>query len=173
MKYPNKPSSEEYPPYYKGYVGLVPEGNILELLQDQFNRFNQYLESLNEGDWAFKYAPDKWTIAQVVNHIIDTEQIFAYRALCISRKEEKELPGFDQDVYVQNSHIEKVEKAKIISLFRACRNLTLQLLTTFDDDQWSNFGTANANRISTNAIASIIYGHLEHHLQILQERYQL
>ena len=165
-------TSDEYHPYYKSYIDKVSkEKRLLEALNDDLFNTTALLESIAEDRYIFKYAPGKWTIKEVVQHIIDTERIFAYRALCISRKESVNLPGFDQDNYVANAFANDRSKSSLIEDFKQNRAATIQLFSSFNSDMLQEIGTASNVPASTRAIGFIIAGHTMHHAKVLKDQY--
>jgi uncharacterized damage-inducible protein DinB len=119
----------------------------------------------------YRYGKDKWTIKEVLQHIIDAERVFAYRSLCIARKEKVSLPSFDENDYADNSKAKKRDWADMIEELKAVRRSTEILFTSFDKEQLSTFGIANNNPVSVLAIGFILVGHINQHIKIMKERY--
>src|SRR5690606_27112498 len=119
----------------------------------------------------YRYAQDKWTIKEILLHLIDTERVFAYRAMCIARKDLTELPGFDQDAFVVHSHANERSVESLLSEYRNVRMATVSLFDSFDLRGLEQIGVANGSDLSVRAIVFIIIGHENHHLQIIKERY--
>jgi hypothetical protein len=126
-----------------------------------------------EEQWLFRYAPEKYTVKEVIGHTMDTERIMAYRALCIARAENKDLPGFDDEEYVRNAHFNQRPGMDIMKEWESLRHSNLHLFQSFDLEQLGRFGSANGLRINLKAIPYIIAGHAIHHARILTERYHL
>lgn len=168
-----QPASDEYAPYYKKYVELIHTDDIVAYLERQKVETLDFLRNIKWEKWEQAYAPDKWTLAEVVIHLIDTERIFAYRALRISRGDTTPLAGFDQDPYVPNSGASSRTPASIVDEFAAVREATIHLFKNFTDEMWLRRGIASENEVSTLALAFMAAGHVEHHLRVIRERYLL
>jgi hypothetical protein len=125
----------------------------------------------DEAEGEFRYSPEKWSAKEVVGHVCDTERVFAYRALRISRADATPMEGFEQDDYVRNGPFARVPLAEIIEDYIAVRRATITLLRNLDEAAWARRGVANKNEVTVRAIAYIIAGHELHHRQILQEKY--
>lgn len=166
-----RPVSSEYNPYFDRYIGLVPEGDILETLVHQHRGTVELLAGISEKASLYRYDSDKWTIKEVVGHMSDTERVMAYRLLCASRGDTSALPGFDQDIWVREAGINQIPFDQILSDFRMVRDATLSLTGTLSEDAWSRRGTVGEYPTSALALAYIIAGHELHHRTILQERY--
>jgi hypothetical protein len=167
----NKPEETEYAAYYGGYVALVPEGDILTILSEQLNETLSLVGSIPEQAGNFRYATDKWSIKELVGHIIDSERVFAYRALCIARGDTTPLPGFDEKEYISNASFNDCSLAELIAEFETVRKSTLFLFKHLDENAWQRAGTANENSITVRALAYILAGHELHHCNILRDRY--
>lgn len=167
----SKPSNNEYREYFERYISLVPDGNILILMQDQLEKALKLFEEISEEKSLYRYADGKWSIKEVLGHVIDTEQIMTYRALRIARNDKKPLEGFDENEFVDNAHFDILRFASLIELFELTRKMTIALFKTFNDDQASSIGNADNYPLSVRAIPYIITGHMIHHLKVIQERY--
>lgn len=165
------PTSNEYLPYYGKYIALVEKGDILEMLTRQNRVTVQLLRGLSETQAAHRYAPEKWTIKEVVGHLIDTERVFSYRALVFGRNDKSELPSMDQNPYVEFGNFNNCQLSELVDEFECVRNATLHLLRHFDNAAWTRRGIASGAEISVRALAYIIAGHELHHVKILRERY--
>ena len=166
-----RPQPDEYAPYYGRYISLVPGEDILGTLDQQRRQSMMLLSGRNENDGEFRYAPDKWSAKEVLGHICDTERVFAYRALRISRADATPLEGFEQDDYVRNGPFAHRPLTDLVEEFIAVRRATLSLLRNLDEAAWMRRGTANKNEVSVRGIAYIIAGHELHHRRILEEKY--
>lgn len=166
-----RPQADEYAPYYGKYIDLVPEEDILDLLERQLHETMALFWSIPEAKASSRYAPGKWSIKEVCGHIIDTERIFAYRALRIGRGDATPLPGFEQDGYVESSGSDQREWRDLIAEFEDVRRATLSLLRSLDDEAWKRRGTASQNTVSVRALAYMIAGHELHHREIVRSRY--
>jgi hypothetical protein len=167
----DKPHPDEYNPYYGKYVALVDTDDIVATLTAQANDTVALLSNLNESQGDHRYAPDKWSIKQMLGHIIDTERIFAYRALRIARNDPKPLEGFEQDDYVRNGGFEQNTLSGLIEEFWALRRSTAFLFAHIAPDACLLRGVANQSEVSVRAIAWIIAGHELHHRAILKDKY--
>lgn len=166
-----RPAPDEYAPYNAQYVDLVPGGDVLDLLEKQREEMLVLLDSLSEEEAEHRYAPGKWSLKEVVGHLIDTEWIFAYRALCFARGEQQALPGYDQDAYVEGADFDERSVDDLATEYRAVREATLLLFRSLSAEAWSRRGIANEQTLSVRAAAYVVAGHERHHLQIIRERY--
>jgi DinB superfamily len=166
-----RPQPTEYASYYEKYVALVPGNDIVSILEAQRLQMIQLFAARSERDGNFRYAPDKWTVKEVLGHISDTERIFAYRALRIARADQTPLSGFEQDDYVRAGGFGERTLADLAEEFADVRSATVALFRPLGEEAWSRRGTANKNEVTVRALAFIIAGHELHHREILQERY--
>lgn len=166
-----KPAPGDYAPFYAGYVAAVDTEDIVGFLAVQKEQVLTQLRDVKWEKWELAYAPDKWTLAELVLHLIDAERIFAYRALRIARGDTTPLAGFEQNDYVPNSGAASRTPASIVDEFAAVREATVQLFRNFTDDMWERRGTAANSEVTVAALAYIIGGHTAHHIQIMRERY--
>lgn len=165
------PQPGEHAEYYGRYISLVNGSDILGTLDSQRRQMLLLLSGRDENEGDFRYAPDKWTMKEVLGHVCDTERIFAYRALRISRGDRTPIEGFEQDDYVRNGPWGRVQFPEVIEDYIAVRRATLTLLRNLDEAAWDRRGIANKNEISVRAIAYLIAGHELHHRRILEEKY--
>jgi hypothetical protein len=166
-----RPQPDEYAQYYARYISLVEGEDILSTLDQQRRQTMMLLSGRDEQDGDFRYAPEKWSAKEVLGHICDTERVFAYRALRISRADTTPLEGFEQDDYVRNGPFANRPLADLVEDFIAVRRATLSLLRNLDEAAWMRRGIANKNEVSVRGIAYIIAGHELHHRRILEEKY--
>jgi hypothetical protein len=164
-----RPERGEYDPYYERYISLVTGTDILGTLESQRRQMLLLLSGCDESDADFRYAPDKWSVKELLGHVCDTERIFAYRALRISRGDRTPMEGFEQDDYVRNGP--RAPLAEIIEDYIAVRRATLTLLRNLDGQAWTRRGIANKNEVTVRALAYITAGHELHHRRILEEKY--
>lgn len=167
----NHPESAEYPPYYEKYVSLVPQGEIIATLEQQLDQTLSLLQSIPESKGGSRYAPDKWSIKEVVGHVIDTERIFAYRALRFARHDHTPLSGFEQDDYIREATFDECQLADLAAEFEHVRRANLYLFRHLNPAAWQRRGMANQGEVSVRALAYILAGHEKHHLEILKTRY--
>ena len=166
-----RPEPGEYAPFYDRYISLVPGADILGTLDTQRRQMLMLLSGHDDSDGNFRYAPDKWSVKEVLGHVCDTERIFSYRALRISRGDRTPIEGFEQDDYVRNGPFAKRPLAELIEDYIAVRRATLTLLRNLDETAWNRRGIANKNEVSVRAIAYTMAGHELHHRRILEEKY--
>lgn len=165
------PEVSEYASFYAGYIALVPGSDIVATVEEQGREAVLFLKSIAEELGAHRYAPGKWTIKEVVGHVIDTERIQAYRALRIARNDKTNLPGFEQDDYIPFSNSDERTLANLIEEFAAVRQSSVLLLKSFPPDAWARRGTANNFELTVRALAYILAGHELHHRKALKEKY--
>ena len=163
------PKPNTYPSYFKKYMSLV-EDEVLTSLRKQRKKMKKFIYS--DVDLDYSYAPGKWTVRQSIMHIIDTERVFAYRALCISRGEQQVLPGFDQDSYARQdwSH---VGRDQLWKEFNAVRRATMTLFQNMNQDMLSRIGKVANNDFSVCAVPYICAGHLIHHMNVFKSTYRV
>lgn len=162
---------EDYNPYYQTYINALGEVDLQESLHSGLTQFKALLAKIPDEKFTFSYADGKWTIAEVLLHIIDTERVFQYRALCFSRNDKAALPGFDQDDYVASVNANGRSKESILNEFTAVRNATIALFNSYNENDLQKRGVASSSPLSVAAAGFILSGHLKHHLQVVQERY--
>ena len=166
-----KPNLGDYSTYYENYIKLIDGDDILKILNEQSKKTQDILNSFSEHRGNFRYADGKWTVKEVVGHLLDTERVFAYRALCIARGEKKTLPGFDQNDYVSEGNFNRRELFDLNYEFRLLRESNLLLFRSFTPEMLKLKGFANESSISVLAILFIIAGHEKHHMNVLREKY--
>jgi hypothetical protein len=167
----NKPQPDEYDSYYERYTRLVAEGDLISTLGSQWSETRALLSSIPEQRGTYRYAPDKWSIKEVLGHMIDTERIMTYRALRIARGDTTPLPAFEQDDYARNAGSDGVKLASLIDEFDAVRRASILLFQHVSPDACTRCGTASGNPISVRALAWIVAGHELHHRQVLKDKY--
>lgn len=162
---------KEFNSYYKPYIDLVNELDIVLSLQQSLDETITFFNSIPDNKWLYSYAEGKWTIKEIIQHILDTERIFAYRALCFSRKENIALPGFDQDVYLENSNANTRTKDSLIEEYKVIRDASITLYKSFTKQMLLHVGVASESPLSVRAAGYIIVGHEKHHCNIIKARY--
>ncbi|HEV2718405.1 MAG TPA: DinB family protein [Thermoanaerobaculia bacterium] len=165
------PEPAEYAPFYAGYVGNVTEDDVVGALERQAAETAALLARIDEEKASYRYAPEKWSVKEVVGHFTDGEVVFAYRALAIARGDQSSLPGFDENDYMRNSNFDQRPMRDIAAAYSAARASTVALFRGFSDEAWQRRGTANKAGVSVRALAHIVLGHERHHLRVLRERY--
>jgi hypothetical protein len=168
-----KPSDQEYLPYYGRYISQVSTDNIVGYLEQQGHDFSASLATITEQQSEFRYAPGKWSVKEVLGHINDSERVFSYRALRISRNDKTPMEGFEQDDYVRDGPFRHIGWNDLVGEFRTIRAATVSLFTKVSEEESLRRGTANKAEVSVRAIAWIIAGHALHHQQVLRHAYNL
>lgn len=167
-----RPGSDEYAPYYGTYMSQVPEGaDPIALLGAQAAAVPQVLGAVPRDRESYRYAPEKWTVKDVIGHLADSERVFAYRMLRIGRADPSPLASFDENVYVQNGGFDARSLADLTAEWVAVRGASIALARSFDEPRWQRRGTASGKGVSSRALLFIIVGHTAHHMRILKERY--
>lgn len=166
-----KPSPALYPVYFKKYVDQVPGEDLLEGFGNQLPVIQSFLNAITEEKSMYAYEPGKWTLKELLQHMIDTERIFNYRALCIARKETASLPGFDENLYAENSNSNSRPWQKLVEEFLAVRKSTEFLYQSFTEESLAASGLSNNNQVTVNSLGFITLGHVYQHKKIMEERY--
>ena len=163
----------EYAAYFEHYMQLVAVKNrsIIENLQHSQQEFDSVMRNLPEEKHSFSYAPGKWTLKELIQHIIDTERIFCYRALCFARNDKTALPGFDQDIFVDYGNANQSDYFDLLDEMATLRKSSIQLFQSFSEEALLRIGVASENEMSVRALAYLFSGHQMHHLNIVKERY--
>lgn len=167
----SKPLKGSHPSYFDRYINLVPEDDLQTAFKNQLPVITAFLNSISEEKAKHAYAPGKWTIKELLLHMTDTERIFAYRSLCFARKEEQSLPGFDENLYAENSHANARSWTDLVNEFLLVRTTTELLFSSFTEEALHNAGTANNNPATALSMGFTAIGHVYHHKKILEERY--
>jgi hypothetical protein len=168
-----RPEEGELAPFYAGYVARIVGDDILDILESQRARLVDGLSDLSDDRVDFRYAEGKWSVRQVLGHLNDAERVFGYRALCIARGDTTPLPGFDEQMYMANAPFGECAFDDLLHEFDSLRRSNVLLLRQLDSTAWRRQGTANGAPVTVRALAFIMAGHVEHHLAILRERYQV
>lgn len=167
----NRPDESEYDPYYQKYVALVPENEIIGSLEAQIREVQSLIEGVPEERGTYAYEDGKWTIKEVLSHLIDAERIFSYRALRIARGDKTPIEGFEQEGYIENSHANRRSFSDLLGEFTQIRQANLAFFKNLEAADWVRTGTANSVEISVRSLAWIMVGHIRHHIDILKFRY--
>jgi uncharacterized damage-inducible protein DinB len=168
-----RPDLTTVPSFYHKYIQLVPGDDLIRLLKESETKTATFLAAIPEERWAYRYAAGKWSIKELVQHVIDSERIFAYRAVCFSRGESASLPGFDENTYAAASEADRRNKQSLLDELLAVQAATTLLFQSFSETQLDRTGIANNNPVSVLAIGFITVGHTLHHIKILQEKYEI
>jgi uncharacterized damage-inducible protein DinB len=165
------PNPDEHNPYYGKYLSLVPEPDFPTAMEVQTSAGLRFLRSIPPEKAGYRYAPDKWSVREVVGHVVDTERIFGFRALAFARGERAEIPGMDQDEYVRQANFDELTLPDLIAQFEAVRRASATFYGSLSAEAWLRRGTANGNMISVRALAYIVIGHERHHWGVLRASY--
>lgn len=166
------PEKSTLPEYYQGYYAYKNSDDLYESLNDQLKKWS-LLASLPEDRQVFAYAAGKWTVREVIGHLIDTERIFSYRILRMARRDSTPLPGFDENAYALAAPHRNINLAELMEEWNAVRAGLLAVLKHLADDALDETGTANGITVSPRKLAFMVYAHAEHHVSVLQERYRV
>lgn len=168
-----KPQANEYPALYQNYIDLVKGSNILKTLKDQVLDIQALISQIPEEKQSYAYDVGKWTIKEVIGHIIDTERVLGYRAMRFARKDKTPLPGFDENLYIENGNFDKQTLYSLAHEFAIVREANLAMFKNFDEEALSQIGTANGLDASPRGIMYMIAGHAIHHMNTIRTKYLL
>lgn len=166
-----QPNLQLVPAFYHNYIKKVSAENVKDAFAQHPSALHAFLQNIPEQKWQYRYAEGKWSIKEVVQHLIDSERIFAYRALCIARGEKASLPGFDENEYAAASNADSRTPQSLLAELQVVQQASALLFDSFNETQLQATGTANGKSIDVNSIGFITVGHVLHHKQILEERY--
>jgi uncharacterized damage-inducible protein DinB len=166
-----RPQSDEYAISFKKYIDVVPDGESAAILESQLKDWQRLLAPLGEEAGNFRYAPEKWSIKEVLGHVTDAERVFSYRLLRIARGDQTPLPGFEQDDYIKTANSSARRLTDLREEFEAVRRSSLALISSLDDEALKRTGTASNNPVTARALVFVIAGHDRHHWRILREKY--
>ncbi len=166
-----RPEPTTYPSYFNTYIKLVEGSEISKIINRQSPIDISFFESINEEQSLYKYQEEKWTVKEILQHVIDTERIFCFRALAIARREGNTLPGFDENEYGKHSHANDRTWESLVNEFRNLRSATISLVESFNEGDLQVSGSVNDYHITVSAICYTIVGHVQHHIHIIRERY--
>ena len=167
----SRPEASEYASFYHRYVESVPDGDIVELLRSGGRELLEAIRRIPEARAGHRYGPEKWTIRQVIGHLIDAERIFTYRALRAARGDRTPLASFDENAYVRTAGSDARTLADLAREMECVRQASVLLFESLPADAWGLSGIASEREVSVRALAYITAGHALHHLRILRERY--
>ena len=167
----DRPKPGEYAPSYAPYVAAVPEGDVLAFLQVQMDEVSALFGALDETRAAFRYAPGKWTLKDLLQHLIDAERVFSYRAMRVGRGDTTPLPGYEENAFAAAAHADRRTLPDLLAEWQAVRAASLGLFRGFPDAAWGNIGNANGVPVTTRSFPYFCAGHTAHHLGIIRERY--
>jgi len=166
-----RPVPSDYPVFYESYIKLVSEEDLSETMRSSLEEMVDFLDSIYPDKADYRYAEDKWSVKELLQHMIDTERIFSYRALCIARGEHQSLPGFDEKIYAKNADVSGKSLKELKEEMLTVRESVYMMFRGFNDEMLSRVGISNNKQVSVNAIGYMIIGHARHHFNILKERY--
>lgn len=165
------PHKDEYASFYEPYITKAQSADLPEALELSCQKNIAFFKGLTEAQCLHRYQAGKWSIKEIILHLIDSERVFAYRMLRISRSDETPLPGFDQDAYVPASNADSRSIESLLEEYAAVRKASLCFIRSLDESQLSRKGTASGWPVSVRALINIIYGHEAHHMAVIEERY--
>jgi uncharacterized damage-inducible protein DinB len=166
-----RPLPATFPPYFNTYIKLIPENDVMKALRNQTLRAETFFDRISEEQSFYKYADGKWTVKEILQHVIDTERIFCYRALAIARKEIATLPSFDEHKYGANSFANQRSWNDLTEEFKVVRQASILLFNSFTNENLQRSGNVSDYQMSVLAIGYTIAGHVSHHMNIIRERY--
>ncbi len=166
-----RPDENEFAPFYKGYIGQVIEDDAITALEAELNESLAFFRGIDEQASRTAYAEGKWTIRELLGHIIDAERVMSYRALRFARNDQTELPGFEEADFVRGASFNDVSMGDMLREFEHLRRANILMFRNLSPAAWDRRGTANGNQISVRALAFVIAGHEKHHRKIVKERY--
>jgi hypothetical protein len=169
----SRPEADEAAPFYQGYIGQVRGENIGEQLVKQLTEVERLFAPLDETAGLARYAPDKWSVKEVLGHLVDVERVMAYRLLRIARGDRTPLPSFDENAYVPAGQFDRRPMKQLLEEFRTVRQSSLALVEGLPQGCWTRLGEVSGTSISARALAYILVGHVAHHLGVLRQRYHL
>jgi len=167
----HRPEQSEYDPYYEKYISLVIDNEVVPVLASQMTELQDIFATVPEEKGTYAYADGKWTIKEVLSHLIDAERIFAYRVFRIARGDKTAIEGFEQDGYIENSHANQRTFGELLDEMNLLRRANVLFFKNLGDEDWIRTGVANNAEISVRALAFIMAGHIRHHVTILRSRY--
>jgi hypothetical protein len=166
-----RPKADEYAPAFERYVSRVPEADVMAALARQKQELPAALAAVHGEGEHYRYAPGKWSVRELVGHVIDGERVMAYRAVCVARGETASLPGFDENAYAANATFDQYPLRELLDEFAHVREGNLALFRHLSPEAWLRRGVANQNPISVRALAWVIVGHARHHMAVLEQHY--
>lgn len=168
-----RPSPADYPSFFSPYIEKVPDGAILDLMDEQTEELGRFFGRLTPEQADYRYAPGKWSVKEILGHLIDGERIFAYRALRFARNDSTDLPGFDQDPYVVAGRFSARSMQSLLDEFLPLRRSDTVLFRSLSEDELNRSGTIDGRSITVHALTYILVGHILHHTEVLREKYRL
>lgn len=167
----DRPAEGEFAEFYRGYIESVPGEDIIAVLEGQISELERLPSLVGASREQYRYAPEKWSIRELIGHLIDAERVFGYRAYCISRGDQAALPGFDEGEYVAHAGTDERTLASLIEELTTARRSNLHVFLNLPPGSETSVGNANGTPVSVRALAYMTAGHMRHHLGVLEERY--
>lgn len=168
-----RPGPNDSSPAFAAYIALVPEDDVLSAIEQQSSLTQKFLSGLDETRAAFRYEEGKWSVKEVIGHVVDSERIIGWRALAIARGETQPLPGYEEDDYVRNANFDAWRLGDLAESYALVRRANIVFFRNLPEEAWDRRGTANGSAVTVRALAWIIVGHERHHLNTLRERYRV
>ncbi len=168
-----RPALGEYEASFERYIGLITETDVVHVMDRQRRELTDLLAGLSPEQAGYRYEANKWTVREVVGHVIDCERVFGYRAMCFARGERAPLPGFDENEYAAKAGSDAIPLPDLVDEFKGLRASHIAMFRHLPAEAWQRAGTSNSKPLSVRALAYIIPGHVRHHMMILKERYHL
>jgi hypothetical protein len=166
-----RPDLQRVPAFFHGYVNSTTEDDLLQALQNSTANFIATMQTIPPEKYEYRYAEGKWTLKELLQHVIDAERVFAYRALRFARKDNTPLPGFNENLFAQHSKADKRKWEDMVNEFALLRKANEMMFASFDEDQLDSSGVSNNNSTYVLAMGFICAGHVNHHMRIMKERY--
>lgn len=166
-----KPDPSEHDPYFSRYIQRVPDGDILEILATELETTSRLLGAVPAEREGYRYAPGKWSVREVLGHVIDAERMFQFRALCFARGDPAHLPNFDEGDYARASNADERPLTELLDEFGAVRRSGIALFRSFTPEMWTRSGRASSYEFSVRTFPYVIAGHEIHHRGVIEERY--
>lgn len=167
----SRPDAAEYAAHFTPYIGLVPDGSLPDLLREQAKLVKELFGAIREEDGDYRYAPDKWTVKEVLGHVIDTELVMTYRLMRVARGDRTPLPSFDENDFIRGGEFGRLSIADLLAHFGIVRQATLTLIESMPEKAWEREGSVAGHPVTARALAYIVAGHERHHTRLLEERY--
>ncbi len=166
-----RPANTEFAPYYNTYIGRISGEDVISALESQLAESLVFFRAIDDAKSRTSYAPGKWTVREVLGHIIDTERVMAYRALRFSRNDKTPIEGFEQDDFIRGASYNEIPMADLLREFELVRRANIEMFRKLKPEAWQRIGTANEKQISVRALAFVIAGHENYHRDIVREKY--
>ncbi|WP_258103994.1 DinB family protein [Marinoscillum sp. MHG1-6] len=168
----SRPKFDEYDPFYQGYIDRVEDDQVVQALRDQIEVFREVVKHAEEASQKdFRYEEGKWSLLELLVHMVDTERVMSFRCFCLARDNNQVLPNMDQNEYIKQARCENRSLSSVLTEFESLRKSNIEMINALDEEVLENRGIAGGNSISVRALIYIMIGHLQHHFEIINERY--